>query len=53
LIEDLDDIYQITSPYLDVNNEGDILKLSDDGQIINELKMLGCHISNSKNGWKF
>jgi len=56
-IEDLDGIYQITSPYLDVNNdrlqiyvsnEGDILKLSDDGQVINELEMSGCHISNSK-----
>lgn len=56
-IEDLDGVYQITSPYLDVNNdrlqlyvskEGDVLKLSDDGQVINELEMTGCNISRSK-----
>lgn len=56
-IEDLDGVYQITSPYLDVNNdrlqlyvsnEGDTLKLSDDGHVINELEMSGCSISSSK-----
>lgn len=56
-IDDLDGVYQITSPFLDVNNdrlqlyvvnEGDYLRLSDDGHIINELEMSGCNISNSK-----
>lgn len=56
-IDDLDGVLQITSPYLDVNNdrlqlyvinEDNTLKLSDDGHVINELEMSGCHIANSK-----
>lgn len=46
-IDDLDGVLQITSPYLDVNNdrlqlyvisEDNALKLSDDGHVINELE---------------
>lgn len=56
-IHDLDGVFQITSPFLDVNNdrlqiyvipEGDSLKLSDDGHVINELEMSGCSIFDSK-----
>jgi len=56
-IDDLDGVLQITSPYLDVNNdrlqiyvinEKDAIKLSDGGHVINELEMLGCYIANSK-----
>lgn len=56
-IDDLGGVLQITSPFLDMNNdrlqlyvinENNTLKLSDDGHVINELEMLGCNISNSK-----
>jgi len=56
-IHDLDGVFQITSPFLDVNNdrlqiyvipEGDSLKLSDDGHVINELEISGCSIFDSK-----
>jgi hypothetical protein len=57
-MKDLDNgIIQITSPFLDRDNDrlqiyvvpdGDDLKLSDDGYILNELMMSGCNVFSSK-----
>lgn len=52
-IEVLDGVFEITSPFLDVNNDrmqiyvvpdGNKMKLSDDSSIITELKISGCDI---------
>lgn len=55
-IKDLNGVFQITSPLIDRNNDrlqiyaipnGDSLKLSDDGYIIDELQMSGCDVFSS------
>lgn len=52
-IKDLDGVFEITSPFLDINNdrmqiyvmpEDRQLKLSDDGSVITELRMSGCDV---------
>lgn len=56
-IKDLDGVFEITSPFLDINNdrmqiyvvpEQNRMKLSDDGTIITELKMSGCDVTSTK-----
>lgn len=51
-----DDVIEITSPFLDRHNDflqiyaviqGNKIRLTDDGFIINDLKMSGCHVDNT------
>lgn len=57
-IKDLQGVFEITSPFLDINNdrlqvyvipEGKQIKLSDDSSIITELKMAGIDVLGTKN----